>query len=57
MKNTKWAIRKRFEEGIFTHKNLYGYKWNGQQYKIVEEEAEAVKLIFNSYLDGRAQGK
>ena len=24
--NTKWAIRKRFQEGILTHKNLYGYR-------------------------------
>ena len=55
--NTKWAIRKRFEEGIFTHKNLYGYRWDGQQYEIVEDEAKAVKLIFNSYLDGMSPGQ
>jgi DNA invertase Pin-like site-specific DNA recombinase len=42
--NTKWAIRKRFEEGIFTHKNLYGYRWDGHQYQIVEEEAKAIRL-------------
>ena len=50
--NTKWAIRKRFEEGIFTHKNLYGYLWNGNEYKIVEEEANIIKLIFISYIKG-----
>jgi DNA invertase Pin-like site-specific DNA recombinase len=55
--NTKWAIRKRFEEGIFTHKKLYGYRWDGNEYKIVEEEAEAVKLIFNRYLDGMSPNK
>ncbi len=55
--NTKWAIRKRFEEGIFTHKNLYGYRWDGQQYKIVEEEADAINLIFNSYLNGMSPGQ
>ena len=55
--NTKWAIRKRFEEGLFTHKNLYGYRWDGNQYEIVEEEAEAIKLIFNSYFDGMSPGQ
>jgi hypothetical protein len=55
--NTKWAIRKRFEEGIFTHKNLYGYRWDGQEYEIVEEEAEAIRLIFNSYHDGMSPGQ
>jgi len=55
--NTKWAIRNRFEEGIFTYKNLYGYRWDGKQYEIVEEEAEAIKLIFNSYLDGMSPGQ
>ena len=55
--NTKWAIRKRFEEGIFSHKNIYGYRWDGNEYKIVEEEAKVVKLIFISYLDGMSPNK
>ncbi|NCD07710.1 MAG: recombinase family protein, partial [Spirochaetia bacterium] len=55
--NTKWAIRKRFEEGIFIHKNIYGYRWYGQEYQIVEEEANAIRLIFNSYLNGMSPHK
>jgi site-specific DNA recombinase len=51
--NTKWSIRKGFEKGIgnqFTR--MYGFKWNGKEFETVPEEAENVKLIFRSYLEG-----
>jgi DNA invertase Pin-like site-specific DNA recombinase len=50
--NTKWAIRKRFEQGESQFYHTFGYRWDGKQYRIVQEEAETIKLIFNSYLDG-----
>lgn len=50
--NTKWAIRKNFEKGIGNNFPLYGYRWTGSEFVIVEEEAEVVRLIFNSYLKG-----
>jgi len=50
--NTKWSIRKNFEQGIGNSFCLYGYHWDGKGYKVIEEEAETIKFIFNSYLEG-----
>ncbi len=50
--NTSWSIRKRFEEGIGNNYFLYGYKWDGEKFDIVEKEAEVVRFIFSSYLNG-----
>ena len=50
--NTKWAIRKGFEEGIGNSFCLFGYRWNGKDFIIEESEADTVKLIFCSYLNG-----
>ena len=50
--NTLWSIRKRFEEGIGNNYFLYGYKWDGKKFNIIEEEAEVVRFIFSSYLEG-----
>lgn len=51
--NVKWATRKRFEQGIPNgHKAPFGYFWDGEMYRIIPEQAEAVRLIFNLYLDG-----
>ena len=50
--NTKWAIRKKFEQGIGNSFTIYGYRWDGNEFVIVPEEAETVRLIFSSYLDG-----
>jgi site-specific DNA recombinase len=50
--NTKWAIRKNFERGIGNSFTLYGYRWNGSEFVIIPEEAETVRMIFSSYLEG-----
>ncbi len=50
--NTLWSIRKRFEEGIRYKYFLYGYKWDGEKFNIVGKEAEGVRFIFSSYLNG-----
>lgn len=50
--NTLWSIRKRFEKGIGNNFILYGYKWDGEKFNIVEEEAEVVRFIFSLYLEG-----
>jgi hypothetical protein len=50
--NTKWAIRKRFEQGLCKFNYIYGYRWDGVKYQIVNEEANTIKLIFKSYLKG-----
>ena len=49
--NEKWAIRKRFEQGIGnTKRRTFGYKWADDQMVIVPEEAEVVKQIFSDFL-------
>lgn len=51
--NQKWRIRKDFERGKVGSITMLGYKRNKNgTLEIVPEEAEIVKLIFNSYLSG-----
>lgn len=52
--NTRWAIHKRFEQGIPGSFYLYGYKWDGKEFHIVPEQAEIVREIYSSYLSGRS---
>lgn len=51
--NIKWGIRRNFEKGRGNNFNrMYGFVWDGEKFNIVPEEAEVVKFIFSSYLDG-----
>lgn len=50
--NVKWAIRKRFKEGISNSRRLYGYTWTGEKLVINEDEATILLRIFNEYLQG-----
>ena len=52
--NTKWGIRKRFEEGIVRWCSIYGYrKVEGEgEYIIHPEEAKTVQFIFKAYEQG-----
>ena len=51
--NIKWANKKRFEKGEPYNKcEVYGYKWDGDNLVIVEEEAKIIKYIFESYANG-----
>ena len=49
--NAKWAIQKRFAAGKQWHTAAYGYKWNGETFVIQPNEAEAVRVIFDSFLN------
>lgn len=52
--NLKWAIRKRFEDGTFIISTPpYGYRNEGSEMVIVEEEAEVVRRIFSEALSGK----
>lgn len=45
-KNIKWAIQKRYKQGLPNSKqNLYGYRWKGDELVVVPEEAEIVGEI------------
>lgn len=52
--NIKWAYQKRFKEGavLINFRNTLGYTKVGDDYVIVEEEAEIIKRIFREYIGG-----
>lgn len=50
--NVKWGIRKRFEKGIPNSFCIYGYRWDGEQFIVVPEEAAIVRLIYDNFLRG-----
>ena len=50
--NVKWAIRKGFKEGKANSFNIFGYRWDGENFVVHPKEAEAVRLIFANFLNG-----
>ena len=53
--NVKWGIRKGFKDGKPNgHKPPFGYRWNGEKYVVIPEQAEIVKEVFNRYLAGES---
>lgn len=51
--NTKWRINKNFKEGKLAGGwNGLGYTVNGNEFKVVKEEAKIIKEIFAMYLRG-----
>ena len=55
--NLRWSIRRRFETGTFRQCTALGYDYDeAGQLTVNEAEAETVRLIFRSYLDGMGGG-
>lgn len=53
--NIKWAFQKRFKDGrVLINANMLGYKKDGDNYAIIEEEAEIVRRIFRQYIAGES---
>ncbi|MDD7305394.1 recombinase family protein [Anaerococcus sp. AGMB00486] len=52
--NVKWGIRKNFEKGKGNSFVLYGYRWDGEKFNLVEEEAEVIRYCFQNFLDGKS---
>lgn len=50
--NQKWRIKRNFENGMPWNGTLLGYRYENGKYIIVPDEADTVRLIFNSYLSG-----
>ena len=49
--NIRWGVRRRFAEGIPNgHKASYGYRWDGEMFRIIPAEGEIVNEIFRRYL-------
>jgi DNA invertase Pin-like site-specific DNA recombinase len=52
--NSKWSIKKRFENGTFKISYPpYGYDWDGETMAINPEQAQIVRRIFSETLAGR----
>lgn len=55
--NLRWGIRRRFETGTFRQYTALGYDYDeAGQLALNEAEAETVRLIFQSYLNGMGCG-
>ncbi len=54
--NVKWGVRKRFQSGEIgaANKHILGYRYDDdlEQYVIIPEEAEIVRLMFQRYIEG-----
>lgn len=56
--NVKWGIQRGIQQGKYNHySRCFGYTWDHDDYVIVEEEAEVVRFIFESYLNGMSPTK
>ncbi|MCD7750993.1 MAG: recombinase family protein [Lachnospiraceae bacterium] len=51
--NVTWTIRKKMEAGIPNgHKDVFGYEWDGEIYRIVPEQGALVQEMFSKYNAG-----
>ncbi len=50
--NQKWRVRDKFRNGIPWNGTILGYRYGSDGYVIEPTEAETVRLIFDSYLQG-----
>ena len=55
--NIKWAIQKKFSQGKQWHTAPFGYRWNGETFIVQEDEADAVRWIYDRFLKGEPLGK
>ena len=51
--NQKWRVRQQFQNGKPWRGFMMGYRYDGEKYVIIPEEAEVVRSIFKDYLDGK----
>lgn len=51
--NQKWRVKQQFMNGKPWRGFMMGYRYDGEKYIIVPEEAEVVRSIFRDYLDGK----
>jgi DNA invertase Pin-like site-specific DNA recombinase len=54
--NAKWAIKKKFEQGIPNGRpRVLGYRWEGDKLVVIPEEAAVVRRIYQNFLDGKSR--
>jgi DNA invertase Pin-like site-specific DNA recombinase len=52
--NIKWRFRRGFQNGKQKRTQVYGYRWDGQNFVPEPDEAEIVRFIFSEYLAERS---
>ena len=56
--NIRWRVKKRFEEGKpYIPQDIFGYRWNGEEYVIEPNEACIVRQVFEWYMAGDSAPK
>ena len=50
--NQKWRVKKNFQEGLPWNQRLYGYRFEGDHFEIIPEEAALIRRICDYYLSG-----
>ncbi|HGD1574384.1 TPA: recombinase family protein [Streptococcus agalactiae] len=56
--NIRWRVKKRFEEGKpYIPQDIFGYRWNGDEYVIEPHEASIVRQVFEWYMEGLSAPK
>lgn len=51
--NVKWSVKQKIDRGGNFTTNLYGYRIDGEEWTIHEDEAKVVRMIFNMFLEGK----
>lgn len=51
--NQKWRVRQNFEQGKPWRGYMMGYRYDGERYVVVPDEAEIVRSIYADYLSGK----
>lgn len=56
--NIRWRVKKCFEEGRpYIPQDIFGYRWNGEEYVIEPHEASIVRQVFDWYMEGLSAPK
>ncbi|WP_449460128.1 recombinase family protein [Streptococcus suis] len=51
--NVKWKVKEQFKQGLpYIAQDIYGYRWNGEEYVIEPHEASIVRQVFEWYING-----
>lgn len=50
--NQKWRVKQNFEKGLPWNCTMLGYRYKNGEFEIEPKEAETVRFIFTSFLDG-----
>ncbi len=51
--NVKWSVKQKINRGGNFTTKLYGYRIDGEEWIIHEEEAKVVRLIYEMYIEGK----